>query len=132
MKRVQEIADLVGGTVHGDAEVKIHTVGSLERAGDGALAYAEGKYVKEIATSGASCVLVPSGDFPGRTVIVVDQPRVAFARVAQWLLPPERPFDGGDRHRIAGNGIRAEQHVADGIRPAIENLPTDIIDMISG
>ena len=94
MKRVQEIADIVGGTVHGDAEVKIHTVGSLERASDGALAYAEGKYLEAVASSSASCVLVPSGDFPGRTVIVVDQPRVAFARVAQWLLPQERPFDG--------------------------------------
>jgi len=94
MKTVQEIADLVGGTIHGDARVEIHTVGSLNRANSGALAYAEGKYLGDVPTSRASCVLVPSGDFPGRTVIAVDQPRLAFARVAQWLLPTEQPFDG--------------------------------------
>ena len=35
MKTVHEIASLIGGTVHGDAEIEIHTVGSLDRAGAG-------------------------------------------------------------------------------------------------
>ena len=94
MKMVQEIADFVGGTVQGDAETKITTVASLDRAGTGALAYADGKYLDDVLESHAACVLVPSNDFPGRTVIVVDRPRVAFANAAQWLLSKEHPFDG--------------------------------------
>ena len=94
MKMVQEIADFVGGTVRGDAATKITTVASLDRADAGALAYADGGYLDDVAKSHAACVLVPSNDFPGRTVIVVDQPRVAFANVAQWLLTKEHPFDG--------------------------------------
>ena len=94
MKTVHEIASLVGGTVHGDANTEIHTVGSLERAGAGSLAYAEERYLDTVPGSGASCVLVPSGDFPGKTVIVVEQPRVAFANAAQSLLREERPFEG--------------------------------------
>ena len=114
MKRVQEIADLVSGTVQGDAGAEIQTVGSLERAGAGALAYAEGKYLRKVPESAASCVLVPSGDFPGRTVIVVDNPRVAFARIAQWLLPSERPFEGVHSSAIVSESASLAADVAIG------------------
>ena len=114
MKRVQEIADLVSGTVHGDAQAEIQTVRSLERAGAGALAYAEGEYLQKVPESAASCVLVPSGDFPGRTVIVVDKPRVAFARIAQWLLPSERPFEGVHSSAIVSESASLAADVAIG------------------
>lgn len=94
MKTVQQIADHVGGRVHGDGAVEIRTVGSLERATRGALAYAEGKHLAQVAVTGASCVLVPEVEPPDRTVIVVAKPRVAFARAAQWLLPPRLPAPG--------------------------------------
>ena len=90
MKTVQEIADIVDGRVHGDGALEIRTVGSLELAVHGALAYAEGKHLVKVAATEASCVLIPDVDVPDRTVIVVDRPRVAFARAAQWLLPPPR------------------------------------------
>ena len=94
MKTVQEIADLVGGRVHGDGTLEIGTVGSLERATRGALAYAEGKHLAKVAVTEASCVLIPEVEPPDRTVIVVDRPRVAFARAAQWLLSPRLPARG--------------------------------------
>ena len=94
MKTVQEIADLVGGRVHGDGGLEIRTVGSLERATRGTLAYAEGKHLEKVAATEASCVLVPDIDLPDRTVIVVARPRVAFARAAQWLLPLRLPAPG--------------------------------------
>ena len=94
MKTVQEIADLVDGRVHGDGATEIRTVGSLERATRGTLAYAEGKHLDKVADTAASCVLIPDMDVPDRTVIVVARPRVAFARAAQWLLPPRLPAPG--------------------------------------
>ena len=94
MKTAREVAEFVGGTLRGDPAAEIHEVGSLEHAGPGALAYAEGRYVGNIAGSNASCVLVPPGDYPGRTVIVVDAPRVAFAHAARWLYPLVHPFHG--------------------------------------
>ena len=94
MKTVQEIADIVGGRVHGDGATEIRTVGSLERATRGTLAYAEGKHLGKVADTAASCVLIPDIDLPDRTVIVVTRPRVAFARAAQWLLPPRLPAPG--------------------------------------
>ena len=94
MKTAREIADFVGGTLTGNADQEIHTVGSLEHAETGALAYAEGGYLDRVPSTGASCILVPSGDFPDRTVIVVDNPRLAFARAVQWLTV-EKPLIQG-------------------------------------
>lgn len=94
MKTAQQVADYVDGTLHGDGETPLSNVGSLRRASSGALAYAEAKYVDRIAASQASCILVPPGDIPERTVIVVENPRVAFARAAQWILPSTLPAPG--------------------------------------
>ena len=95
MRTAQEIADHVGGVLHGDGAVEIHSVGSLEHAGDGELAYAEGRHLANVPDAGAACILIPAGEeLPDRTVIVADQPRVAFARAAQWLLPPLLPPRG--------------------------------------
>ena len=94
MRTTREIADFVGGALQGDADQQIHGVGSLEQAGAGALAYAETGHLDRVPACAASCVLVPAGDFPERTVIVVDNPRVAFARAAQWLLPAAPRLSG--------------------------------------
>ena len=94
MKTAQEIANYVGGTLHGDGGVEIQSVGSLERATTGELAYAEAKHLSQVATARASCILIPNGEVPERTVIVVDNPSVAFARAAQWLVPPTLPAAG--------------------------------------
>lgn len=94
MTTVQEIADFVGGRVHGDGALEIRTVGSLEQATRGTLAYAEGRHLARVDSTAASCVLIPDVEPPERTVIVVARPRVAFARAAQWLLPPRLPAPG--------------------------------------
>ena len=110
-RTVREVADYVGGTVHGDGTVELHTVGSLERAGPGALAYAEARYLRQVPSTGASCVLVPPGEPPPRTVIVVDEPRVAFARAAQWLLHRDRPQPGVHPAAIVESGARLADDV---------------------
>ena len=94
MKTAQQVADYVNGTLHGDGNTPLRDVGSLQHASSGALAYAETKHVDRVEASQASCILVPPGDIPQRTVIVVDNPRVAFARAAQWIVPPTLPAPG--------------------------------------
>ena len=120
MKTVQEIADLVGGRVHGDGAVAIRTVGSLERATRGTLAYAEGKHLSKIAATEASCVLIPDIDPPARTVIVVARPRVAFARAAQWLLPPRLPAPGVHETAIVASDATLGANVSIGAWTLVE------------
>ena len=121
MKTVHEIAGFVGGTVHGDAATEIHTIGSLERAGKGAVAYAEEKYLDDVPASRASCVLVPSADFPDRTVIVVERPRIAFAKAADWLLHEGRAFEGVHSSAIVSDDAALAPDVAVGPLTVVES-----------
>ena len=87
MKRTgQEIADYVGGELHGDRAVVLESVASLKNAGPHDLSYAEEKFHDDVAQSLAGCVIVRSGDFTSRSVIVARNPKLAFARAAAWLL----------------------------------------------
>ncbi len=87
MKRTaQEIAGFVGGEVRGEKAMELESIASLRNAGPGDLSYAEEKFHEEVLTSRAGCVIVRSGEFPGRTVILAKNPKLAFARAAAWLL----------------------------------------------
>jgi UDP-3-O-[3-hydroxymyristoyl] glucosamine N-acyltransferase len=95
MKRTaQEIAAHIGGEVRGDALVALQSVASLKNAGPEDLSYAEDKFAAEVRGSRAGCVIVRSGDWPSKTVIVVPNPKLGFARAAAWLLS-ERADDAG-------------------------------------
>ena len=121
MKTAQEIAEYVGGALEGDPRQEIHGVGSLDHAGPGMLAYAESAYVDRVPATGASCVLVPPGDFPGRTVIQVDNPRLAFARAAQWLAPAEAPAAGVHPEALIHEGAAVAADAAIGAWTLIEH-----------
>ena len=121
MKTAQEIAEFVGGTLRGDAQQEIHGVGSLDHAGPGMLAYAESAYVDRVPATGASCVLAPPGDYPDRTVILVDNPRLAFARAAQWLAPAESPLDGVHPEALIHEGAVVAPDAAVGAWSLIEH-----------
>ena len=91
--KVREIAELLGAQVTGDRERVINCVASLESAQPDELSFAEGpRQVAKIASSQAGCVLVPpETSLPGKTLIEVAHPKVAFVRATEALLPLELP-----------------------------------------
>lgn len=121
MKTVQEIAEFVGGRLEGDADRQIYGVGSLDQAGPGALTYAETAYLDRVPASSATCVLVAAGEFPDRTVILVDNPRLAFARAAQWLAPVERRLSGVHPEALVHDGAVVAPDAAVGAWTIIEH-----------
>src|SRR5262249_58974630 len=50
------------------------------------VSYAEEKFYAEAELSQAGCIIVGSGDWPLKTVIIAANPKLAFARAAAWLL----------------------------------------------
>ena len=87
MKRTaQEIAEFVGGELHGNGMAVLDSIASLKNAGPSDLTYAEEKFHGDVAGSRAGCVLLRSGEFASKTVIFVKNPKLAFARAAAWLL----------------------------------------------
>lgn len=90
MKLLAELAELLDAQLIGDAACGVSVVATLERAGAGAISFlANSKYRKFLSQTQASAVLVEADDLPfvapGVNALVVADPYVAFAQVAQLL-----------------------------------------------
>lgn len=99
--RVSEIAVRLNAQWEGDGDLEISGAAPLESAGPHEAAFVGNrKAAAGAAQSSAGCLLVPA-DFPkGRTVIRVDDPRGAFARLIGLLYPPARVIPGIDSSAV--------------------------------
>jgi UDP-3-O-[3-hydroxymyristoyl] glucosamine N-acyltransferase len=91
-KNVSELAAHVGGRVSGEGSVTIQSVASLESAGVGEIAYVEEeKFFAAASKSKASCLIVPeAASLEHDSQIVVKNPKLAFALIAEILHPPKK------------------------------------------
>jgi UDP-3-O-[3-hydroxymyristoyl] glucosamine N-acyltransferase len=95
-KTIKEIAKLVGGTVSGDPDSMISGVRGIDEADNGDLTFvANPKYFKKLETTRATAALVTAGTIsPGRTLIYVADPYVAFGKILAIFNPEETPLPG--------------------------------------
>lgn len=96
---VREIAELTGGSLHGDGEHQISGVAALENAGASDLSFiANPRYLPYLQDSRAGALLVPAslhGQVPERFAsIVVDDPHVALYLVLRQLHTPRETRPG--------------------------------------
>ncbi|GGW85886.1 UDP-3-O-(3-hydroxymyristoyl)glucosamine N-acyltransferase [Alteromonas halophila] len=81
-----ELAEQVGGTITGDATVRISGVGTLAGASASQISFLTNpKYTPQLTSTSAGAVIVPekaAGDAPC-PALVVKNPHAAFARIAQ-------------------------------------------------
>src|SRR5262249_3952767 len=87
---VTELAEHVGGRISGDGNVEIQGIASLETAGPDEITYVEDEKLFAIANAGqAGCVIVPENtSLSLPCVILVKQPKLAFALIGKLLHPP--------------------------------------------
>ncbi len=93
---LQKTAEMIGGELIGDGTVTVDKITGLETADAGSLVWIEKKrYLKEAEKTAAAAVIcgreIESSTKP---LIRVDNPRLAFARLAQVFYPPRR-FEAG-------------------------------------
>ncbi|MGL5949477.1 MAG: UDP-3-O-(3-hydroxymyristoyl)glucosamine N-acyltransferase [Aeromonas sp.] len=89
-----QLAEQIGATLHGDGQVEIHKVASLEKAGQGEISFlTNAKYRPFLAQSQASALLISASDLPfcSTNALVLKDPYVGFARVAQLLDTTPQP-----------------------------------------
>ena len=90
MKRaLKEVAEFLKVPLVGDGQAEVSGVASLESAKAGDLVFVEdAKHLARALNSGATAVI--AGEFAGQSaqnkpILIVAQPRLAFARAAAWL-----------------------------------------------
>lgn len=92
--KVEELAEIVDGRVVGAEGEEIFRIAELDRAREGEIAYVDNeKFFGVAVESKAGCLIVPLGraeEIPNRTVIEVQNPKLAFALIGAALHPPVR------------------------------------------
>ncbi|MBW2282764.1 MAG: UDP-3-O-(3-hydroxymyristoyl)glucosamine N-acyltransferase [Deltaproteobacteria bacterium] len=93
---VSQLAERVGGEVRGDGSVEIHGAASAESGKPGEISFVENeKFLETALAAQASCLIVPpSLDTGNVPAIVVDHPKLAFARILRALNPRPSPATG--------------------------------------
>jgi UDP-3-O-[3-hydroxymyristoyl] glucosamine N-acyltransferase len=90
-----ELAEKVGGEVHGDGTLVLDGVAPLEEAGPSQVSFLSNrKYRKQFEATRAGAVIVePDEDVPaGRTVLRVENAYLAFAKISTAFHPPREPM----------------------------------------
>ena len=97
--KTREIAEFLGGELHGDGDLDINGVADLAAAGEGRIAYCNSSAVPDDVD--ASCVIVRhrTDISDQRSMIVVAEPKLAFAKIASVLHPQK--IRGTERHPSA-------------------------------
>jgi UDP-3-O-[3-hydroxymyristoyl] glucosamine N-acyltransferase len=90
-----ELAEYLRARIHGDAHARVAGVASPESAKPEDLIYVDSaRQIARAEASAAHCVIAAAGTMvAGKTVLEVENPKLAFAKGAAWLLPkpPLRP-----------------------------------------
>ncbi len=121
-KTVEEIAVFIGGRVVGDSTLSITGVANLANACPGDIAFIQSdRQIKEALASSAGCLIVPrTVILKGRSVIQVDPPKLAFAKVISIFHPPKRPVPGIHPSVIIAEGVTLGEGVSIGPYAVLE------------
>ena len=112
-KTLQEIAELVGGHLAGDADIVITNVNNIEGADKSTITFADEAHVADAAKSQAGAVLLPrsfTGEFP-LPAIYVDDTRAAFAMLLATFIPPISHEKGVSPEAHIGKNVTIGENV---------------------
>ncbi|GBC60059.1 UDP-3-O-(3-hydroxymyristoyl)glucosamine N-acyltr ansferase [Desulfonema ishimotonii] len=114
--RLTEIAETIGGEIIGDAGREISGVAPFEHAGADHITLAGSpKFLKALESARAGAVIVPRNITAGAaTVIAVDNPGVAFAKVVEMFHPKPAPEDRISPRAHMGEAVTCGQQVSVG------------------
>ncbi|MBI4355054.1 MAG: UDP-3-O-(3-hydroxymyristoyl)glucosamine N-acyltransferase [Candidatus Omnitrophica bacterium] len=113
---VDELAHHVGGLVIGHSGLVVRSLSDIEHADDGSLVFAEdARRFAEADASPAAAIVVPRTIRQSRkTLIQVDQPRLAFTKLLWLYHPPVAPTPGVHPFSVLGKEVRLGEGVSIG------------------
>ena len=118
---VSEICELVGGELVGDGSAVVERAAGIESAGPGDVTFAKREYLKAVAASKATAVLVPErvdGARPAQ--IVVSNPYFAFGKILRVAEADQRAHPRGIHPAaVIGEGVALGKDVALGAHAVI-------------
>ena len=93
--KLQEIIEIVGGTLKGDGNLEITGASGLGFAGPGDISYVgEAKFLPELKDSAAAAIFIQNETETDKAQIIHPTPALAFAKTLARLHPTEKPPAG--------------------------------------
>ena len=122
-KTAKAIAEFLGCALEGDANASVSGVASPASATPEDLIYLDSpRYLDAAAASASKCVVVPPGLTPsGKTLLRHANPKLAFARVATWLLPATTIAKGVHPTALIAASARVDSRAGVGPYAVIED-----------
>lgn len=124
VKTAEEIARLLDGQLVGDGSVEISGVAGITEAKQGEITFLDApKYKPLLKTTTASAVIVTEDEkFPGKTLIRLEDPRLAFAKVMRLFYSYHPQVPGGVHpSAVIGQKVNLGQGVSIGACVCIED-----------
>ncbi len=100
--RLNELAELVGAQLHGDASAEVSKVSTLQDADQGSISFlTNSKYRKYLKATSATAVILGEENLQDCPVnaLVCDNPHLAYAQISAYMQPKPEPLTG--RHETA-------------------------------
>ena len=115
-KTLAEIANLIGGEVVGDGEIKITGLNRLDSAGENDLAFADLAHAPLAKDSKAAAVILPakySGELPKNAIKIQEEnPRPIFAKLLEIFTPKiEIPLGVSDK-AFVGKNVKLGENIS--------------------
>jgi UDP-3-O-[3-hydroxymyristoyl] glucosamine N-acyltransferase len=115
--RLGALAEHLGAELHGDADVLVHRVATLDSAGGGDVSFLfNRRYRRFLAVTGASAVILGHADLAAcpAAALVTDNPYLGYARAAALLHPGPCVVPGVHATAEVGNGAEVDDSAAIG------------------
>ena len=112
-KTLRELAELVEGSVIGDADQWIEGITGIDEAGPADLTFAVPPHLDRAAASKAAAVIVPAYvESYAKPAIRVETPRIAFTRLLTLFNPPPQVERGVHPSAVVGERVSLADNVA--------------------
>ena len=110
---MRELAELVEGSVIGDADSWIEGITGIDEAGPADLTFAVPPHLDRAALSKAAAVIVPASvESYAKPAIRVENPRIAFTRLLTLFNPPLQVDRGVHPSAVVGKNVSLANNVA--------------------
>jgi len=111
--RLKDVAQLIGAVIEGDPDAVVGNLAGIDKAGPGDLAFvANPRYVRFIPTTGATAIIcAPTVTAPGKNLLKVDNPYLAYAQVMRFVFPPKKQSGTVDSRAFVGRDVELGANV---------------------
>ena len=111
--RLKEIANMVDGIIKGNPDTVLTGIATIEDAGPGDLTFlANPKYAPFIEKTTASVIICSAEtEASGKTLLLVDDPYLVYAKLVSLFSPPKRESGAVDKRAVLGTDVRLGSNV---------------------